>query len=199
MGFLIRFWYLILLAFLVSLLSAVGLLYLQREDWLPSPDEEDPEVTQEVPGMSKAYSRWNYNISSVEDLRVKMEGERESIRKERGQLEVLEKRVLAEIDELERIRGEITAIREEINAGYIEIEEAEKANLTQLSRVYTEMRPEAAVNILVDLDLELVVKILSGMDEEPASRILAEMSAAPEESKMRAMASRITRMMQLVK
>jgi len=199
MAFLIRFWYLILLVFIVSLVSAVGLLYLQREDWLPPPGRDETEVADEVPGMSVEYSRWNYHISSVEDLRVKIEGEREVIRKEQAQLEILDKRVRSEIEELERIRAEITAIREGINADYIEIEEAERANIAQLSSVYTEMRPEAAVNILVDLDLELVVKILSGMDEEPASRILAEMSAAPEESKMRGMAARITRMMQLIK
>lgn len=198
MSFLIRFWYLILLALVVSLVSAVGLLYLQREDWLPPPPD-DPELADRMPGMSEEYSRWNYNISEVEDLRVKMEGERESIRKKQAQLEILEKRVRSEIEEMERIRAEITAIREGINADYIEIEEAERANVAQLSSVYTEMRPEAAVSILADLDLELVVKILSGMDEEPASRILAEMSAAPEESKLRGMAARITRMMQLVK
>ncbi|MFO7723999.1 MAG: hypothetical protein R6V45_00500 [Oceanipulchritudo sp.] len=199
MKFLLRFWYLILLALMVSLLSAVGLLYLQREDWIQPPGEEEAPAGDPVPGMSDAYSGWNYDISSIEDLRVKMEAERENIRKERNRLEVLEKRVLSEVEELERVRDEITEIREAINADYVEIRESEKANLAQLAKVYTEMRPEAAVKILVDLDIELVVKILSGMNEEPASRILAEMSAAPEESRMRGMASRITQLMQQVK
>lgn len=199
MGFLIRYWYLIILAFLLSFGSAVGLLVLKRDSWMPPPKPEKEEVVDQMPGMSPEYSKWNYDVSAIEDIRVKLEAERESIRMERNELELLENRVRAEIEELTSLRQEVEDIREAINADYIAIGEAEMANIQQLAKVYTEMRPEASVAILSDLDIELVVKILSEMAEEPASRILAEMTTGGADSETAQMASRITELMQRVK
>lgn len=199
MGFLLKYWYVILAAFVLSMGSAMGLLWLQRGEWIPKPPPAVEVVEGEVPGMSPKYSEWNYRISAVEDIRIKLEAEREGIKQERNELEILQKRVQSEIDELEQLRTEILQVRDAINADYIEIEEVEQENIKQLAKVYTEMKPDAAVTILSALEIELVVKILSEMNEEPASRILAEMAGNGGDTEQARMASQITQLMQLLK
>lgn len=199
MSFLVRYWYVILLAFALSLLSAVGILYLERERWLPEPKPDTTlEEASELPGMSESYLKWNFEISGVEDLRVKMEAEREQLRKQQLDLEVLQGQVQSEMEELARMRDEIDSLREAIRRDIIEISEAEESNVRRLGKMYAEMNPDAAVVIFADLDIELVVKILSRMGEEPASRILAEMTNADPEGPLAQRAARITEMIQKV-
>lgn len=200
MQFVVRFWYLILLAFLLSLLSAGLLIYLQLDSLVVPVDPlREARAETDLPGMSDDYVRWNYEISGVESLKAKLEAEWEAIQAEKQELIVLRGRIQAETEELREVRREIDELRAAIDASYIDISEAEEANIRKLANVYSEMKPASAVKIFTDLELELVVKILARMGEEPASRILAEMTTATADADMSRMAALITEKIRTVK
>lgn len=186
MQFLIKFWYVILLAFVLSLAAGVGMILMQKDEWMPPPpvtplDAHTEQLAKE--GMSEEFARWNFEMSAVEDLRAQLTAEREKIAGERESLEALRARIAAETAELNALREDIDAMRESIRAEFNEIDEAETNNIRRLAKVYTDMDVGAAVTIFNELELALVVKILSYMDQEAAGRILAQMTQAGEGSK----------------
>ncbi|MEX0322927.1 MAG: hypothetical protein AB3N63_12260 [Puniceicoccaceae bacterium] len=200
MKFLLRFWYVILLAFVLSLVSAAGMLYLQMDTWVVEQQAiaQEEEPVDEIPGMSEEYTRWSYGIAGIEDLRVKLEAEKEELQKERQELDAYKRQVDAEAEELKVLRQDIEDLRDSINVEFIKIEANEEDNLKRLAKVYSEMKPDAAVAIFSGLELNLVVKILSEMKEESASRILSEMSKGDADSIEAKKAAKITEMIQRV-
>ena len=63
--------------------------------------------------------------------------------------------------------------KEEIEAKQKEAEAAERKRVSKLARVYNEMKPEAAADIMVDLDDEIAIAVLQKMDESQAAKVLA--------------------------
>lgn len=200
MKFLVRYWYMILLAFALSLGSAVVSIYLQKDSLVVHVDPKlsAEEAASEIPGMSKEYVAWNYGLSQIEDLRVKLEQERQDVQKERQELDSYKRQIDAEAQELEALREEIIALRDSINTEFIKIQSTEENNLKRLSKVYSEMKPDAAVAIFSGLELNLVVKIISQMKEDAASKILAEMSSKDPDGPEARKAAEITEMIQRI-
>ena len=63
--------------------------------------------------------------------------------------------------------------QEEIEKQQKEEEAAERKRVSKLARLYNEMKPEAAADIMVDLDDEIAVAVLQKMDESQAAKVLA--------------------------
>ena len=63
--------------------------------------------------------------------------------------------------------------KEEIEAQQKAAEAAERKRVSKLARLYNEMKPEAAADIMVDLDDEIAIAVLQKMDEAQAAKILA--------------------------
>ncbi len=63
--------------------------------------------------------------------------------------------------------------KEEIEKQQKEAEAAERKRVSKLARVYNEMKPEAAADIMVDLDDEIAIAVLQKMDESQAAKVLA--------------------------
>lgn len=179
MRFLLRFWYIILLALVLSIASAIGLLYIRRGEWMPPPRASSAaEAPRKSTEGSKNYQEWAYAIDEVEDLRVKLEAEREEVSRRRQELDRMEQRLQSEKEELSDMREEIDQLRGTIDQRVIRIQEGEKEKISHLADVYEEMRPASAVTIFNELEIPFVVKILTEMSEDAAARILSEMSEA---------------------
>ena len=67
--------------------------------------------------------------------------------------------------------------KEEIEKQMKEREAAEKKRVSKLARVYNEMKPKQAAEVMKDLDDDLSVAILQKMDESQAAKTLAAMDA----------------------
>lgn len=199
MRFLLRFWYVILLALVLSMGAAVGILYLERDDWMPKPVEEVRESDREQPGMSERYREWTYSIDEVEDLRVKLEAERQDVEERKQELERVEQRVQSEMEELADLRQELERMREAISREVIEVQEGEREQVERLASVYGQMKPAGAVAIFEELEIPFVVKILSEMEEESAARILNEMSEGAQNEAVIKRAAKITEEFQRVR
>ena len=67
--------------------------------------------------------------------------------------------------------------KEEIEKQMKEREAQEKKRVSKLARVYDEMKPQQAAEVMKDLDDDLSVAILQKMDESQAAKTLAAMDA----------------------
>ena len=67
--------------------------------------------------------------------------------------------------------------KEEIEKQMKEREAQEKKRVSKLARVYNEMKPQQAAEVMKDLDDDLSVAILQRMDESQAAKTLAAMDA----------------------
>lgn len=194
MKVLLKYWYIILFAFLLSVGAAVGILYLRKDDWMPPP--VDPLATQRersvLAEMSDDYVVWNFEVVGVEEIRTELEKEREQIESERQQLESLRVQIEQERAEMMSLRQEIDELRETVRKEFAQIEVSEEANLKSLARIYSEMKPAAIVKLFRDMDEELVVKILAMMPAENAAGVLEEMTKNEEDTQTIERAAEIT-------
>lgn len=178
MKILFKYWYVILLAALLSAGAAIGMLYLRQPEWMPPPKDPLAEAREKSPiaNMSEDYIAWNFEIVKLEELREKLEKERVAIEKERQELESYQSQVELEYGEMVDLRSEIEALQKTVEQEFIEIKTSEEDNLERLADVYTAMKPMPVVELFKEMDLELIVKIMSVMDPDTAAGILEEMA-----------------------
>jgi flagellar motility protein MotE (MotC chaperone) len=178
MKVLLKYWYIILTAILLSIGVAVGMLFLRKESWMPIPVDPLAEAREKSPitNMSESYLVWNFELLKLDELRQQLNNERAAVENERQELTMLRKQVDLEIAEMMNLRTAINQLRDSVRSEFSKIEASEEANLRNLARVYTEMKPVPVVEIFKEMDIELVVKIMSVMPSETAARILEQMA-----------------------
>lgn len=183
MSFLIRFWYVLVLAFIMSLGSALAVLFLTQEQWMPQapPPPPDPvQVASDLVEMSEPYLNWNYATNIIDEMRAEYDDAASALDQERAELLNLRKQVQSEMKELAELRKEIDALSESVSQEFMAIESAELDNLKRLAKVYEEMKPVPVVELFKQMELNLVVKLMSQISPASASKILAEMSNAAQ-------------------
>ncbi|MBC2595011.1 hypothetical protein H5P28_12155 [Ruficoccus amylovorans] len=175
----------------MSIAGSAGLLWLRREAWMPPvpvPGTTDPTALpkEPLPGMSMAFTEWDFHVSEVEALRKKMEEERAALETERTRLAQEAARIRAEKEDLERIRQDISQLQDDIGKHLVVIEAGEKDNLKKLAQVYAGMKASEAEQIISRLEIPVAVKIIALMPEDVSSRILGVMVTGGEASTQRA-------------
>lgn len=194
---LFKYWYLLLLAFLVSLSTAFVSIYLRKAEWMPEPVvEELPELEE---GDSVSFREWHFSANEIEDLRVKLEARDAEIDQRQQGLEVLSQQIEDERSELLSLRSKLEELRDAIQSEYIEIEEKELKNLKQLAEIYSAVKAEAAIKVFDGLEDTMVVKILSLMPSESSAKILGKMGESAADSKQLKRAAQITKGLRRVK
>ncbi len=73
--------------------------------------------------------------------------------------------------------GELTRLREDVEALLEQAKGAEAADVTRLVKIYEAMKPAEAAGILQAADLELAVLVIAAMAERNAGPIMAAMAA----------------------
>ena len=189
----LKYWYLIVLAFIISLGSSIGLIYLRKDSWVPPKPkevEEAPVVLAE--GDSKSFREWRFQANQLEDLKLKLDARQADLVREEKTLELLRSQVETERIELIKVRIDLEGLRDEIEANYasfeadyISIAAQELVNLQRLASIYAEVSAEATVKIFEGLEDEIVVKILSLMQAESSARILGAMGESSDPKTLR--------------
>ncbi len=185
MGTLIKHWQIFALALVLSLGSALGLIFMRKDSWLPTSDGLVKKATPISEGgvtASKSFKEWEFSASELDNLRSQLEGERDLLEKERAKQEALRAQIQSESAELVRLRAELELLREDIQKDLIIIDEDEQKNLRSLANLYAEMKAPAAVKVLTELDTDTVVKILSLMPSDASARILGTLAESPSEA-----------------
>jgi len=97
---------------------------------------------------------------------------RESARpstKRKKELDEFEKRLTGERDELRKVRAELEGMRREVTDNIPKIEASEKANIKNLAKTYSAMKPADAVAVMRELDDSAIVKILASMKADASA------------------------------
>lgn len=188
-------WYLLLLAFVLSLGTNLGLVYLKRDSW--APEWRAVAVPNAEPVQENSFVAWDFAMAEAELMMEQLLEKEKSLADREAELLRLEERLKSERVELDRLRERVEAQREEMNASMVAFETAETGNIRKLSKIYSEMDAPSAVAILRETETPLVVKILSGMDQKSAAKILEAMSKGPQGSELDR-AARITEQLRVV-
>jgi flagellar motility protein MotE (MotC chaperone) len=122
---------------------------------------------------------WDFWTVEVQNLESELKDQKLGLQKRADELNQREASIAAERRELERIRGEVQAMRQEIDDRVIAIKADENHNLRTLAQTYSNLNAQAAVAILREMDDITVVKILSLMKSDKVADIFAEMAATP--------------------
>ena len=155
--------------------------------------------------MRLAPRNWDFWTLEMGALSEELIQEKEAQRIRKQDLEALSQRIQSEKAELQVIRDQITAIRNELNDSVITLLEAEKPNLKTLSRSYAAMKPAEAAPILRHMNDEMLVKLLALMKPDVVASILTQMAALkpeagdPPNSSGSARAAKISEKLRLLK
>lgn len=198
MGLIGRFWYIFVLAIVLSLGASLGLIFLRKDTWMPEKRIPVEVVPREAVGATRSFREWDFRTAELETIREQLNAERERLRQREEELQLLRGQVQSEIEELQALKLELEQMRAAMDQEFVVIEQVEQRNLRALATVYAEMKAPAAVRILGEMDVLTVVKILSLMPQEASARILATMADAQEETTIRR-AAQITDLMRKVK
>ncbi len=182
MATIIKFWYVFALALFLSLASALGLIYMRKDLWLPAgePVKKAEPLSEAGPLASQSFREWEFSAAELENLRIQLEGEKEALRQKEDELQRMQSQVQSEVADLNALRSELEALREDIQKDLIVIQEDERQNLRSLSSLYAEMKAPVAVKVLSELEIETFVKILSLMPADASARILGELADLPD-------------------
>lgn len=165
----------IVVGFFISLGTNLGLLYFRRDAWLPPPEESTALKTEPEPAPNTRQD-WDLKTSQLLDLAQELEAKEARLVKESEALMLMRARLDSERSDIERLRTEIEAQFAEVERVFTRFAEEERRNVRSLSRIYTEMAPDAVSLLFRDIDEALAVKILSQLPQENAGGILEAMT-----------------------
>ena len=178
MSALLKNWYLLALALALSLASALGLIFMRKDSWMPSGEsvQKAKPISEAGPTASDSFKTWEFSGLEVENMRILLEAKIEEVRDQEAELNRLRGQIQSEAADLVQLRRELETLREEIKQDLVVIDENEVKNLRSLSKLYSEMKAPAAVKVLSELEIETVVKILSMMPSDASAKILETMT-----------------------
>jgi flagellar motility protein MotE (MotC chaperone) len=194
---LLKYWYIIVLALVLSLSAALGLIFMRQDAWMPVEEEEKDPVNLEE-GDSESFREWRFRANELESLQLKLDARAADLDAREKSFASLQGQIESERAELIRIRKSLEELRDSIEKNYITIEAQELSNIQRLALIYSEVKPDAAIKVFEALDDEEIVKILSLMSTESSARVLGEMGAS-DNPKLLQRASRITSDLRKVK
>ncbi len=119
---------------------------------------------------------WDFWTIEIDNLAADLKEERARQQKQAELLELREGRLMAEQQELQRLRNEIETMKTGIEQQVIAITAGENKNLRTLAQTYSNLTPRAAVAIVQELDDETVVKIFSLMKPDVVGPIFEELA-----------------------
>ncbi len=119
---------------------------------------------------------WDFWTTEIENLANDLKEERALLKQRSEQLDQREARMQLELQELEKTRQQIEAMRTAIDQRLAEVTAGEATNLKKLAQTYSVLTPKAAVTIFREMDDTMVVKLLALMKPDVVGAIFEEIS-----------------------
>jgi flagellar motility protein MotE (MotC chaperone) len=185
-----------LLGIVLGIGTTAGVIIMNK-DLLISAEPKAPET--KLPMPANAPRDWVFWTEEINKLSTDLKEEREALDVRQKQLDDFEKRLAGEREELSKVRAELDSMRREVTDNIPKIEASEKANIKNLAKTYTAMKPADAVAVMRELDDQSVVKILASMKADVVGTIFQEMAKAKDaDGTLAARAARISEQLRLV-
>ncbi|RME69295.1 MAG: hypothetical protein D6781_08920, partial [Verrucomicrobia bacterium] len=166
-------WTLAILALLAGMGTQAAVLMMKLGS-IGEVHEEEPVDAEGKPIPEKI--EWNFLTPEIERLQSELRLRLDEVAERQRELDEYALRLEAERAEIEKLKRDIEARREELAQSLFEVQAIEQKNLKTLAASYSNLSPEAALAIFQEMDDEMVVKILSFMKPDPVGQILEAMA-----------------------
>jgi flagellar motility protein MotE (MotC chaperone) len=147
-----------------------GSLFLVTLVLVVSTAANKPAHTPDVPVPEAAI--WNPQNAEVDQLVSQLKKEREELHERATGLKKLEEQLKTERLELDEITQRVKAMQDQFNKNVVQLKGDELANLKKQAKMYATMAPDAAAQIMAEMEDSAVVKLLATMKEEESASIL---------------------------
>jgi len=185
-----------LLGIVLGIGTTAGVIIMNKDSLIGAePAAHGPKL----PMPANAPRDWVFWTEEINKLSADLKQEREALDEREKELEQFEKRLTGEREELRKVRSELEGMRREVTDNIPKIEASEKANIKNLAKTYSAMKPADAVAVMRELDDPAVVKILASMKADVVGTIFQEMAKARDaDGTLAVRAARISEQLRLV-
>lgn len=192
-------WFLALLGILLGLGTTAGVILLHKDALSHGPSAAAAVGGPQLPLPANAPRDWVFWTDEINKLAADLKEERDTLdERERG-LDLIEKRLAGERDELGKARAELEGMRHEVTDRIPKIEASEVTNVKNLAKTYSSMKPADAVAVLREMDDPSIVKILASMKADIIGAIFQEMTKVKDgDTTLAARAARLSEQLRLV-
>lgn len=147
--------------------------------------------TKEVDGAAVA-ALWNTQTGHVEEMVEELKRRTQALDQQKAELEQMRERIDAEKLELTRIQKDISEQQATLDDMVTRIEAAEVKNLRSQATVYSNMDPEATIQVFKTMDDVSVAKLLYFMNSDSQSAIFAALIEDPESQRVSPTSGKLT-------
>jgi flagellar motility protein MotE (MotC chaperone) len=140
----------------------------------PSAKESAPEEPLDITEFSASELKVLQSLRQRREELVTREatvGEKEKV------LKGMEQRIHNKIEELDAIKTQIEAVRDDMLKLSLKFKENEDKQILSLVQVYEKMKPADAANIFNGLEMTVLLEVIKGMKEAKLAPVLASMDA----------------------
>ena len=187
--------FLALLGIVLGIGTTAGVVLLHKNELVAGQAEHQSNL----PTPANAPREWVFWSDEINKLAADLKEEREALDARGKELDQFEKRLIAEKEELRRVRAELDGMRKEVTDNIPKIEASERQNVKSLAKTYSTMKPKDAVSVLREMDDSSIVKILASMKADVVGSIFQEMAIAKDnDGTLAVRAARISEQLRLV-
>lgn len=173
-----------IIGFLALLFFAAPMGWIVFKEGSKPPELPETMYDKEVDGQAVA-ALWNTQTGYVEQVAEELKGKLKALDARAAELDQVEERIRQEREELARLQDAIVAEQQKLDDMILSIEASEVKNLRSQATVYSNMEPDAVVQVLDTMDDIDVAKILYFMEPDIQSELFAAIIAANPEAAAR--------------
>jgi flagellar motility protein MotE (MotC chaperone) len=119
---------------------------------------------------------WDFNNPEADELINELKAEKKALSTREKDLNELETRLQAERAELGQVTQSVRQLQNDFDKSVVRVKDEEVVNLKKLAKTYADMSPDAAANVLSQLNNEAMVRIFVFLKDKDAAGILEAMS-----------------------
>ena len=136
---------------------------------------------------------WDFKNPESDQLVAELKEEKQNLDKRSQQLDELAARLDAEKSEISAASQSVQKLQADFDKNVLRVKDDETANLKKLAKVYADMTPDGAAQILADLDDAAIAKIMVFMKDTDTAAILESFSkkGAAESKRAAALSERL--------
>jgi len=119
---------------------------------------------------------WEFSNPEADQLVNELKTQKKALAAREQQLNEMEVRLQAERAELSQVTQSVRLLQTDFDKAVVHVQADETANLKKLSKVYSEMAPENAANVLEQMDDLAIVKIMMFMKDAETAGVLESLA-----------------------
>jgi flagellar motility protein MotE (MotC chaperone) len=129
-------------------------------------------MVREAPGVRLVGPSWEFSNPEADQLVTELKEEKSAVATRQQELNEMATRLDAERSELGQVTQSVRQLQNDFDKSVLHVQTDETANLKKLAKVYSEMDPQTAADVFVEMDDVSIVKIMIFMKDSETAGIL---------------------------